>query len=118
MYLYSLNLSSLFSRNGRWDGIWEKNMKIARVYLTESDKRLNEIMKYLHSEAKVRGATVFRGISGFGNEGHMHSSTIMALSLNLPLVLEFFDKDEKVEEIIKHLETIVNRGYIISWSVE
>jgi len=40
-------------------------------YITESDKLFNSVMDYLHNDAKVRGVTVFRAISGFGKSGAM-----------------------------------------------
>src|SRR6266566_4047516 len=65
---------------------------MVRIYLTEGEHLLKQLMKKLHDEEKVRGVTVFRGISGFGRSGKMHSASLVDLSLDLPLVLEFFDE--------------------------
>lgn len=94
------------------------NVTIVRVYLTEAEGRLAELMRKLHDEEKVRGVTVFRGISGFGKSGKVHSSTLLDLSMDLPVVIEFFDTPEKVEEILKHLQEVLEPGHIVSWPAE
>ncbi|MHB8621895.1 MAG: DUF190 domain-containing protein [Sulfuricaulis sp.] len=89
---------------------------MVRVYLTETEKLLKTLLAKLHDEEKVRGVTVFRGISGFGRSGVVHSTTLLDLSLNLPTVVEFFDTPEKVMRILTHLQTILPPGHVVSWS--
>lgn len=89
-----------------------------RVYLTEGDKLLNEIMDYLHNEIKVKGATVFRAITGFGKSGALHSTQILSMSFDLPMVLEFFDESDKVEKAVAHLKKILERCHMVTWSAE
>ena len=50
-----------------------QSVTMVRVYLTEG-RLLDELVKFLHDESNVQGVTVFRGITGFGKSGHMHSS--------------------------------------------
>ena len=69
-----------------------------------------------HDEERVRGVTAFRGIAGFGASGKVHSSTLLDMSLNLPLVVEFFDEPEKVDRILEHLTKRRLPGHIVSWS--
>jgi PII-like signaling protein len=88
---------------------------IARVYITEEDKVLNSLMDYLHNQLKVKGVTLFRAISGFGKSGALHSSTILSMSLDLPLVLEFFDVPEKVQPALEHITSLVGEGHVVSW---
>lgn len=57
-----------------WDTLREKFMKMTevtmvRVYIMEASKALNPIVNYLHNNAEVRGISVFRVISGFGETG-------------------------------------------------
>ncbi len=94
------------------------DMVMVRVYVMEAEKQLQPILSYLHDNIKVRGVTVFRGITGFGKSGQMHSSTLIDLSLNLPISIEFFDSKERVVEIIKHLNSIVEPGHIASWPIQ
>jgi PII-like signaling protein len=86
-----------------------------RVYLTEAEGKLERILECLHDDKKVLGVTVYRGISGFGKHGHMHSSSLLDISLNLPLVIEFFDSPEKTASIIEFLYTRLDPGHIVSW---
>jgi hypothetical protein len=89
---------------------------VVRVYLTETEKLLKKLLAKLHDEEKVSGVTVFRGISGFGRSGVVHSSTLLDLSLDLPLVIEFFDEPAKVTRILDHLKDILPPGHVVSWS--
>jgi PII-like signaling protein len=89
---------------------------VVRVYLTETEKLLKKLLAKLHDEEKVSGVTVFRGISGFGRSGVVHSSTLLDLSLDLPLVIEFFDEPAKVKRILDHLKDILPPGHVVSWS--
>ena len=91
---------------------------MVRIYLTEAENQLQPLMAHLHDNEKVRGVTVFRGISGFGKSGTIHSSTLLDMSLDLPLVIEFFDEPDKVSTILQHLETEVPKGHLVHWDAE
>lgn len=88
---------------------------MVRIYLTEAQKMVETLLKRLHDWEKVRGVTVFRGISGFGSSGTMHSSKLLDMSLDLPVVIEFFDEPDKVANIVDHLSTTIEPGHIVSW---
>jgi len=92
-----------------------KAVTMVRIYLTEGDGQLKELMTLLHDWEKLKGATVFRGISGFGDTGKVLGSDILDLSLNLPVVVEFFDSPEKVEKIIDDLNRLIRPEHIVSW---
>ncbi len=91
---------------------------VVRVYLTEAEQRLEGLLRYLHDEMPVRGVTVFRAISGFGDKGHMHSASLVDLALDLPLVVEFFDRPQRVREVIAGLRQQVEPQHILSWSAQ
>ncbi len=91
------------------------DVTMVRVYLTEAEKTLKTLLAKLHDEEKVRGVTVFRGVSGFGRSGKVHSSTLLDLSLDLPVVVEFFDEPAKVGRILTHLKDILPPGHVVSW---
>lgn len=93
-------------------------MVMVRIYVMEAEKQLQPILNYLHDTIKVRGVTVFRAITGFGQSGAMHSSTLVDLSLNLPIAVEFYDSAERVTEIIDYLNTFIEPGHIVHWSIE
>ncbi|OGO93875.1 MAG: hypothetical protein A3F10_04955 [Coxiella sp. RIFCSPHIGHO2_12_FULL_42_15] len=91
---------------------------MVRVYITETSHLLDKIIDYLKNEVKIRGVSVFRAISGFGETGN-HTSSLIDLSLNLPLTLEFFDNDKnKIEKALAHLNTIVNPEHIVLWEAK
>ena len=94
------------------------DVTMVRIYLTEGDHKLKALVAKLHDEEKVRGVTVFRGISGFGKSGKMHSSDLLDLSMDLPVVIEFFDRPEKVSTIMQHLQQEVEPGHIVSWTAQ
>jgi hypothetical protein len=76
------------------------------------------LLKQLHDEEQVKGVTAFRGIAGFGASGKLHSSTLVDLSLDLPVVVEFFDTPEKVEKILQHLSADIKAGHMVHWAAE
>ena len=86
-----------------------------RIYLTEGEGRMEGLLQRLHDQEKVQGVTVFRGISGFGKSGRMHSSSLLDMSLDLPLVVEFFDVPRKVDSILEHIRRDIEPGHIVSW---
>ena len=93
----------------------ETDVIMVRIYLHEAKAHMAELMQYLHDESKVHGVTVFRGITGFGTSGKYHSSTLIDMSLDLPVVIEFYDEPEKVKAIIEQLNTRVKPGHIVYW---
>lgn len=94
-----------------------KNSEVTmvRVYLTEGEAQLRSLLKRLRNWEKLRGVTVFRGISGYGESGVIHDAGIIDLAVDLPLVLEFFDTPEKIETIVEHLNESVKPGHIVTW---
>jgi PII-like signaling protein len=96
------------------------DVTIVRIYLKESDhgrKRslMEEILNILHDQNQVHGVTVFRGIAGFGSKGAVHSADLLRLMVDLPLVIEFYDKPEVVEAVITLLNGLVPAGHIVHW---
>ncbi len=89
------------------------NVEVVRIYLSEGESQLEDLLKRLNELEHVRGVTVFRGIAGFGDSGEIHTSKFLDLSLDLPLVVEFFDSPEKVDAIISHLGENIKPGHIL-----
>jgi PII-like signaling protein len=92
-----------------------KEVSVVRIYITEGHLQINKLLKKLKDWEHIHGVTVFRGISGFGDSGVIHQSTIIDILGELPLVIEFFDNPEKVEETIAHLNTEIKPGHILTW---
>jgi len=87
---------------------------LARVYMTESEHHLEEVLKVLHDEIRVAHVTVFRGIEGFEKGGEIQASKFLSLSLSLPLVVEFFDKPDQVKQATASIQKIIEEGHIIT----
>ena len=96
---------------------WE-TVTFVRIYLTEADKTLEPLLKKLHDQEKVRGVTVFRAMSGFGGSGVIHTASLLDLSLDLPVTVEFFDSPDKVDAILEHLSDLLESGHIVRWRAE
>ena len=91
-----------------------EDVTVVRVYLTEK-QGVKSVLRYLHDEAGVRGVTEFRGVAGFGRSGTVHSASLVDLSTDLPVVLEFFDAPGKVQSVVDTLCTMVEPEHILTW---
>lgn len=89
---------------------------VVRIYITESSHLLNKIVSYL-KEVKIRGVSVFRAMSGFGETGN-HTASLVDLSLDLPLAIEFFDNKDQVELALNHLSTTIKPEHIMFWEAK
>lgn len=91
-----------------------KDIAIARVYTMEGRDLLNRALDILRSEA-IEGVTILRGIAGIGTSGEIHTSSLLDLSLDLPLIIEFYDEPAKVEKAITALQSRLDFKHIVSW---
>ena len=60
----------------------------------------------------MAGATVLRGLMGFGADSRMHTAKILRLSEDLPIVIEIVDKPERIQEILPDLDTMIKEGMV------
>lgn len=88
---------------------------VARVYITESSHLLKTIIDYLKNKAGIRGVSVFRAVSGFGETGE-HTTSWVDLALDLPLVIEFFDSKQKIDPALDYLSTLIKPEHIVFWN--
>ncbi len=93
------------------------DVTIARIYVMESEHLLTRIVNYLKNDVKIRGVSVFRAISGFGETGN-HSASLLDLSVNLPLAIEFFDSKDKIEIALQHLSKTIKHEHIVFWEAK
>jgi PII-like signaling protein len=93
-----------------------KEVTIVRIYTLEGHDQLNQALDILHDEEKIFGVTIVRGVAGFGENREIHTSSLLTLSLELPLIIEFYDEPEKVEKAIQMLKSRLDLKHIISWS--
>ncbi len=88
---------------------------VVRIYCSEKDGKYRDLLARLHDEEAVAGVTAFRGVAGFGGSGRVHTAHLLDVSLDLPIVIEFFDRPERVAAILEDLKAIVKPGHVITW---
>jgi PII-like signaling protein len=90
--------------------------KLVRVFIGESDryqgKPLYQALVERIRQEGLAGATVIRGIEGFGASSHLHTSRILRLSEDLPVVVEFVDDEEHIERILPIVDGMVGDGMV------
>ncbi len=91
------------------------NVTMVRVYCSEAGLKLDKLLNILHDQEKVAGVTAFRGIAGFGKSGHFHTASLLDMSLDMPVIIEFFDRPEKIAAVVDHLRAHVKPGHMVSW---
>ena len=89
---------------------------LMRIHIGERDryqgKPLYEAIVLRLRERGFAGATVFRGIMGFGASAGIHSEKVLRLSLDLPLVVECVDTEEKIQAVLPELDGMIGGGLI------
>jgi PII-like signaling protein len=68
--------------------------------------------------AGLAGATVLRGIEGFGASSHLHTSRLLSLSQDLPLAIVIVDEAERIEAFVGELDELIEEGLVILDDVE
>ena len=89
---------------------------LVRIYLGESDtlqgRPLYQAIVERLRERGLAGATVLRGIEGFGAKQHLHSTRILSLSEDLPILVEAVDTEEKIRAVLPELDEMLSDGLI------
>tara|TARA_R110002049_G_scaffold159930_2_gene324968 strand:- start:1662 stop:1946 length:285 start_codon:yes stop_codon:yes gene_type:complete len=91
---------------------------MVRIYLSEGRDHYERLVNWLHADNQVRGVSVFRAIEGFGEDRKMRRSSLMDLSLELPVVIEFFDTPEIIAGVLEQVQTMVKADHIVTWSAQ
>ena len=89
---------------------------LLRIFVGESDRHghqpLYETIVLKAREMQMAGATVLRGPMGFGKSSHLHTAKILRLSMDLPIVIEIVDSEEKVNAFLPVLDKIMGGGLV------
>ena len=89
---------------------------LLRIFIGESDrwnhKPLYEAIVLKAREMHLGGATVLRGPMGFGKSSRMHTAKILRLSMDLPIVIEIVDSEEKIQALLPALEEMMSGGMV------
>jgi PII-like signaling protein len=92
------------------------------IFVGESDHfghtpLATEIMQRAH-RAGLAGASVFRGVEGYGASNHIHTSRILSLSDDLPMAIIIVDTEEKIRSFLPQLDALITGGLVILDDVE
>jgi PII-like signaling protein len=96
--------------------------KLLRIFIGESDswhhKPLYEEIVQTARRVNMAGATVTRGIEGFGAHSRLHTARILRLSEDLPLVIELVDTAEKIDAFMGEIDHMIEEGMVTMERVE
>lgn len=99
-----------------------KKGALLRIFIGEDDKHegmpLFEWIIQKAREHSLAGATVLRGLEGFGTHSRMHTAKILRLASDLPIVIEIVDIKEKIEAFIPVIDNAIREGMVTTEKVE
>ncbi len=90
--------------------------ELLRIFVGESDKHqgrpLYEVIVEAARQRKLAGATVLRGVLGFGANSRLHTAKILRLSEDLPVVVEIVDEPQKISDLLGELDHLITEGMV------
>ena len=90
--------------------------KLLRIFIGEADKwngkPLYEEIVLLARNNSMAGATAIKGFMGFGCKSHMHTTKLLRLSEDLPIIIEIVDSEDKINQFLPFLDKMVKEGLI------
>lgn len=100
----------------------EGHQRRLTIFIGESDHYgrtplASEIVHRAH-KAGLAGATVFRGVEGYGASNHIHTTRILSLSDDLPVAVIIVDTDERIQAFLPELDSLITEGLVIVDDVE
>ena len=100
----------------------EGKAKMLRIHFGENDKwkekPLHQAIIEKCRELDIAGATVFRGIEGYGASTLIHRSHLLSFSSDAPVMVSVIDSEEKIQKLLPHLEQMIQEGLIAMSEVE
>jgi PII-like signaling protein len=95
---------------------FEGERTLMRIHIGESDrwhgKPLYEAIVELLRREKFSGATVLRGVGGYGSSSVYHTDKILRLSQDLPIVVEVVESSDRIEQILSQLDDMIGGGLV------
>ena len=100
----------------------EGHQKRLTIFVGESDRHghtplATEIVHRAH-RAGLAGATVFRGVEGYGASNHIHTTRILSLSDDLPMAVVIVETEDKIRSFLPQLDELITEGLVIMDDVE
>jgi len=95
---------------------FEGERTLMRIHIGESDrwhgKPLYEAIVELLRHDKLSGATVLRGVGGYGSSSVYHTDKVLRLSQDLPIVIEVIESAERIEQVLPRLDEMIDGGLV------
>ena len=95
--------------------------RMLRIHFTEADKYegrpLHEAIVAKCSQLGLAGATVYRGMEGFGASARIHHARSLSISKNAPIMVSVVDTEERIQSLIPHLDRMIAGGLVASSKV-
>jgi PII-like signaling protein len=89
---------------------------LVRIFVGESDRfdgrPLYEAIVFKARELGIAGATVFRGLMGYGAQSRIHTAKVLRLSEDLPMVIEIVDREDRIQQLLPFLDEHVQEGLV------
>ncbi len=100
----------------------EGRQKRLTIFIGEADRHghtplATEIVQRAH-RAGMAGASVFRGVEGFGASNHIHTTRILSLSDDLPIAVVIVDTEERIRAFVAELDELIAEGLVIMDDVD
>ncbi len=96
--------------------------KLLRIHFIEADRwhgdRLHEAIVKKCKELGIAGATVYRGIEGFGASTHIYGAHTLSISKNVPIMVSIIDTEDQIEKLLPHLDEMIPGGLIAISAVD
>jgi PII-like signaling protein len=100
----------------------QSKAKMLRIYIGQDDqwesKPLYESIVMKLRQIDVAGATVYKGVMGYGAQQRMHKSGFLGLSHDLPIMITVVDKEDKIRAVLPVLDEMVSEGLLVLSDVE
>lgn len=94
----------------------EGQAKLLRIFVGENDRQDGRpLYEAIVDEARRRGlagATVIRGVLGFGAHSHIHTAKILRLSEDLPMMIEIVDRESQIQNFLPYLDAVMQEGIV------
>ncbi len=92
--------------------------KVLRIYMDENIKSGNRLLYRALVEKllalKVAGATVYKGVEGFGTSAHIHDAGLLELNENLPVIVEVVDKADRISKALKAIKPLLKPHCLVT----
>ncbi len=111
-----------FASSGEKRMVLPERGKLLRIFIGENDRfRGKPLFEWIVQRAReegLAGATVLRGIEGFGAHSRLHTAKVLRLSSDLPIVIEIVDTEEKIEAFLPQIDEAIEEGLATLENVE